>query len=200
MLKAFESILGNSIYAPLLLWKKGERDALRSLPHGFAKRVIPLFTMPPAGEFDHDTGTILSLAEHIRHFGPRLHESRGQLPVFIDAAWLDQRTAADTTQHPLASLLERARLAGAQAWPATSLDRSPAYQAAISKARKVHGLPVALRLRFDELDLIDCANSSIRTVSTDRLPSLRVCSLHRRRVSSHRQSIGVCGSDDRKDQ
>jgi hypothetical protein len=152
MLADLERRLQNSLYMPKLPWKKGEIDAFKTAGRQVNAITTPIFVMPPAGAFDHDTQRILSPAEHIRTFGPRLREARGNHPVFVDAIHLDdQRHRGAFNIHPLTALLERARLAQAQAWPVTSYGRSEAYQEAVAKARLLHGSPVAFQIRLADL-------------------------------------------------
>ena len=138
---------------PVLPWKQGERDAFKTISPEISERIIPIFEMPPAGDYDHELERILSPAEHLRNFGPRLFRSRGRLPVFIDASQIDDaRHSIDGGTHPLTALIERARLAGAQAWPVATLEMSDAHRLAAKEARHRHDSPLAIRLRLSELE------------------------------------------------
>jgi hypothetical protein len=137
---------------PKLPWKKGEIDAFGSASSTVNNFTTPIFVIPPAGAFDHEKKRILSPAEHIRLFGPRLEEARQNRPVFVDAVYLDDaRHRAAFNVHPLTALLERARLGRARAWPLTSYGRSDEYQQAVAKAHLVHGSPVAMQIRLADL-------------------------------------------------
>jgi hypothetical protein len=143
---AVRNSLNDVWYMPMLPWKQGERIALRTINRISQDRIIPVFTMPPAGAFDHEVGYIPTPAEHISRFGKRLFEVWGRRPAFMDAIYLDdERHRTDPTIHPLTALLERARLAGAQVWPVTGFGRSDDYQKAVARARQRDSLPVALR-------------------------------------------------------
>jgi len=113
---------------------------------------IPIFIVPPAGDFDHDLGKILAPADHVKLFGKKLYDSRGKRPAFIDAVYLDdERHRVDSTTHPLTALIERALIAGAIAWPLTSIGRSDDYQEAVAKAHLRHQMPVAMQLSLADL-------------------------------------------------
>lgn len=152
MLAAHRDWLKNARYMPKLPWKKGERDAFRTASSKINTDTVPIFIIPPAGDFDHDMGRITSPAEHVRMFGPRLWEARKDKPVFIDARYLDDdRHRIEFNVHPVTALLERARLAKAHAWPLTSYGRSDAYQEAVAKAHIQHGYPIAMQIGLSDL-------------------------------------------------
>ena len=148
---------------PKLPLKKGERDAFNTTSAFVNDHWTPIFVVPPAGDFDHDVGRITTPAEHVRLFGKRLFESRRNRPNFIDALYLDdERHRVAFNVHPLTALLERARLAHAQAWPLTSYGRSDAYQEAVAKAHLAHQCPVGIQISLAELGM---ANLSTRVTS-----------------------------------
>lgn len=148
------TLLAGAWYMPKLPWKKGERDAFKTIRALINAMTIPIFMIPPAGEFDHEIGYIPSPAEHIQLFGKRLFECRGKRAAFIDALYLDdeRHRAADPNIHPLTALLERARLTHAVAWPLTSIGRSDGYQEAVAKAHLLHQMPVAMQISLAELE------------------------------------------------
>jgi hypothetical protein len=152
MLAAHRRWLLETLYMPKLPWKQGEREAFKTTHPSINRVTTPIFIVPPAGDFDHEVGHIPSPAEHILLFGPRLFESRQQRPVFVDAAYLDdERHSTGLGAHPLYALLERARLAKAQAWPLTGLGRSDAYQEATAKFHLLHSVPVAMEINLADL-------------------------------------------------
>ncbi|UYO41002.1 beta family protein [Rhodopseudomonas palustris] len=152
MLATSEQFLKQSLYAPKLPFKKGEIAAFKSAPTLTNNQTVPIFVIPPAGSFDHDAEKVLSPADHIRVFGPRIWEARRDRPVFVDAVYLDdERHRAAFNVHPLTALLERARLNRAKAWPVTSYGRSDDYQAAVAKAHLSNGVPVAIQIRLADL-------------------------------------------------
>jgi hypothetical protein len=152
MLAAHRSWLSNVVYMPMLPWKKGERDAFKSAGRLINDVTAPIFVIPPAGDFDHEVGYIPTPAQHVLSFGPRLFEARRQRPVFVDAKYLDDaRHRIDPKTHPLFALLERARLAGAQAWPLTALGRSDEYQEAVARFHLKNDVPVAMEIALADL-------------------------------------------------
>lgn len=171
MLAAHKAPLAQLAYAPKLIWKTGECEAFKTASDFFNGVAIPIFLIPPAGDFDHETKSILSPADHIRSFGTRLKKSRGSRPVFVDASYVDDdRHRIAFNVHPLTALLERARLAGAQAWPLTSYGRSDPYQEAVAKAHLRHNVPVAVQISIAELGsatLSDRLKSVCNQVSCD---------------------------------
>jgi Beta protein len=152
MSPAYRKLLATAAYVPKIPWKKGERDAFKTTSFLVNDVTIPIFVVPPAGDFDHDLGKILTPVDHIKQFGKRLYESRGKRPVFIDAGFLDnERHKIDSSVHALTALIERALLAGAIAWPATSIGRSDEYQEAVARAHLRHQMPVAVQVSISDL-------------------------------------------------
>jgi Beta protein len=152
MSPAYKMLLATAAYLPKIPWKKGERDAFKTVRPILNDLTIPIFIVPPAGDFDHEAGKILAPAEHVKLFGKKLYESRGKRPAFIDAIYLDdERHRIDPTTHPLTALIERALIAGATAWPLTSIGRSDNYQEAVAKAHLRHQMPVAMQLSLADL-------------------------------------------------
>lgn len=142
------SLLRSVSYVPILKWKAGERLALSTLRAPLRGRLVPLFLMPPSGDFDHKKGRRLTPLEHIRLFGKRLHDAWGRSPVFVDAIGIDDEThRVGLTVHPLTELLGRAHAARALACPATTLDRSLSYQEAVRRFVAHHPhLPICIRV------------------------------------------------------
>jgi Beta protein len=158
MLAAHKTWLAHSAYMPKLPWRKAEQDVFKTASRLANSLTTPIFTVPPAGDFDHDAGRITTPAEHVRGFGAKLAASRKQAPVFVDAVYLDnERHRVDTGVHPLTALLERARLLGALAWPLTSFARSDEYQEAVAKYHLRHRSPVALEIGLSDLGTPDLA-------------------------------------------
>lgn len=141
-------LLRSVSYVPILKWKAGERLALSTFRRSLRGRLVPLFLMPPSGDFDHEKGRRLTPLEHIRLFGKRLHDAWGRSPVFVDAIGIDDDAhRAGLTVHPLTELLGQANAARALACPATTLDRAPDYQEAVRRfvAHNSH-LPICVRV------------------------------------------------------
>jgi hypothetical protein len=143
----------HTCHLSILKWKQGESTAL-STARIVRERLIPMFEMPPAGDFDHEKQRPLSPTEHIRLFGPRLRERWGQRPAFVDAVTIDDEPhRQDLARHPLTELLERARLARALALPVTAIGRSEEYQRATRRfVESSPGLPICFRATSADLD------------------------------------------------
>lgn len=128
------SLLRSVSYLPILKWKMGEYRALGSLTPEDQAQIAPLMVVPPAGDYDPEAGRPLEPAEHIKSFGSRVFANWGRRPLFVDALYVDdERHAGASGIHPLTSLLGRARVEGANAYPATALGRSREYQAAVAQ-------------------------------------------------------------------
>lgn len=148
-------LLRSVSYLPIVKWKAGERRALETLWPSRRGSLVPLFEMPPAGDFDHEEQRTLSPTEHIRLFGKRLYDAWGRSLAFVDAKAVDDDThKAGLSAHPLTELLERARLARALACPATSLTHSSEYQDAVRRFTSRHPhLPIAIRVNpLDDME------------------------------------------------
>jgi hypothetical protein len=149
MLRRFD----HTCHLSILKWKQGESTALGTarIP---PERLIPLFDMPPAGDFDHEKQRPLSPTEHIRLFGRRLRERWGRRVAFVDAIMIDDELHKQgRANHPLTELLERARLAQALALPVTGIGRSEDYQRAIRRfVDNSPGLPICFRVTSADLD------------------------------------------------
>jgi hypothetical protein len=149
MLRSFD----HTCHLSILKWKQGESTAL-STARIARGRLIPLFDMPPAGDFDHEKQRPLSPTEHIRLFGRRLRDRWGQRVAFVDAIMIDDEMHKEgLTRHPLTELLERARIAKALALPVTSIGRSGEYQQATRRFMENNpGLPICFRAAPSDLD------------------------------------------------
>lgn len=143
--------LQNATYLATLKWKQGEIKSLRTFG-GDKSDLAILFDIPPAGDYDHELGTVLEPTEYLKQFGSRLQKSWGRRGVFIDAAKVDdERHKAGLGVHPLTELLERARMAEALAFPVTGPDRSSEYQAAVLRFADANpSMPIGIRIRAAE--------------------------------------------------
>jgi len=143
-----KDILRSVSYLPIVKWKAGERRALATLHARRRSALVPLFYMPPSGDFDHDSGRRLKPLEHIMKFGQRLHDIWGRRLVFVDAMGIDDDIHQQVLQvHPLTELLGRAHMVGALACPATAMDRSAGYQDAVRRFAERHvELPICVRV------------------------------------------------------
>lgn len=128
------ALLRSINYLPILKWKMGEYKALGTLSPDHQDQIAPLMVVPPAGDYDPEAGRPLEPVEHLKSFGSRAFTNWGRRPLFVDALYVDdERHAGQSGVHPLTSLLGRARSEGANAYPATSIDRSREYQAAVAR-------------------------------------------------------------------
>lgn len=140
--------LRNSTYLATLKWKQGEIKSLRTF-RGQKNDLAVMFDIPPAGDYDHELGTILEPTEYLKQFGSRLQKAWGRRGVFIDAAKVDdERHRAGLSVHPLTELLERARMAESLAFPVTGPGRSTEYQAAVIRFAEANpSMPIGIRVQ-----------------------------------------------------
>lgn len=146
--------VSSALYAPMFRWKLGEVKSLAGLSGEFADRVLPIFAIPPGADFDWEELKTFTATEHIRHFGKRLHDCWGSRPAFVDVHALEEERLIDELGiHPLTALTERARLAGANAFPLVMLGSSQATIAAASTFLSRHEQAMwCLRIKLAELD------------------------------------------------
>jgi hypothetical protein len=149
MLRPFD----HTCHLSILKWKQGESTALGTA-RITSERLIPLFEMPPAGDFDHEERRPLTPTEHIRFFGRRLRQRWGQRAAFVDAEMIDDDMHKQgLARHPLTELIEKARIARALALPVTSIGRSDDYQRATRKfVANNSRFPICLRATSANLD------------------------------------------------
>ncbi|WP_121118401.1 beta family protein [Croceibacterium ferulae] len=150
-----------AIYLPQLKWKAGERRALKSVSSARSGRVLPAFKIPPAGSFDPDQQRVLTTVEYLHSFGRQLADCWDRRLAFIDAELIDdQRHSAVVTDHPLTALIERARLAGANAAPVFGLRNSAAYYQAVQRyAERNPAAPACFRLELGEIESVSSAET-----------------------------------------
>lgn len=155
------------IYLPQAKWKAGERRAFRTSDALREGRLAPVFKIAPAGSFDPDEQRVLSTTEYLHSFGAQLAESCGRRLAFIDVELIDdERHANAVGVHPLTELLERSRLAGANAAPVFSLSSSPDYMAAIGRNFRSDPNAIScLRIALHELETIQSANELVEIVA-----------------------------------
>lgn len=154
------------IYLAQAKWKAGERLAFRTSDALREGRLAPVFKIAPAGSFDPDLQRVLSTTEYLHRFGAQLAESCGRRLAFIDVELIDdERHANAVGVHPLTELLERSRLAGANAAPVFSLSSSTAYMSAIERYfRKDRNAISCLRIALHDLETIQSSDELVEIV------------------------------------
>lgn len=148
------------MYLPILKGKLGEYCGVRAVADELKPFIAPVIVVAPASDLDHERGRPLIPAEHVRLFGPRLVNSWGKRPSFIDAVNLDDEWHKnDLKDHPLSALIQRARSVGALSLPMTALDRSPEYQTAVKRAFQLDRYGIGLRLNLQNIEFEALTNS-----------------------------------------
>lgn len=156
-----------AIYMPQMKWKAGERRALKSVRSARSGRVLPAFKIPPAGGFDPDQQRVLTTVEYLHSFGRQLADCWDRRLALIDAELIDDQHHSEAAgDHPLTALIERARLAGANASPIFSLGNSQDYHEAVRRyAKRDPAASACLRIKLQELESIQNAESLIEFVN-----------------------------------
>ncbi len=158
--------ISRAIYMPQIKWKAGERRALKSVHSARSGRLIPAFKIPPAGIFDPDQQRVLTTVEYLHSFGRQLADCWERRLALIDVELIDdQQHSEAVADHPLTALIERARLAGANAAPIFGLGNSPGYHAAVRRyAERDQRPPACFRIRLEELENIADAMALVEFV------------------------------------
>ena len=159
--------VSQAVYMPQMKWKAGERRALKSARSTRGGRVLPAFKIPPAGGFDPEQQRALSTVEYLHSFGRQLADCWDRRLALIDAELIDdQHHSEAVADHPLTALIERSRLAGANAAPIFTLGNSPDYQRAVRRyaERSLNG-PACFRIKLEDLENVDNSRSLLEFVS-----------------------------------
>lgn len=152
------------IYVPQAKWKYGERNAIGKLSSEIADRVLPIFRLPPPGDFDPELGKTLTPELYLKSFGGQLAEARGRRPSFIDGTAIQELTNHESGQFFFSELLERGRLAGGMPIPVFSSKNSPNYCDAAQQFAKRHANGAAcLRIELSDLEFLD-DRQSLRSI------------------------------------
>jgi hypothetical protein len=139
-------------YIPILLWKGGERRGLKAVREKMAKDVFPLITVteetfadqPETVRSDAVKASVAFADELTRHWGAR--------PFYLDATAI-QPSARGI--HPLIDTAKQCRERGARLTPATTLDASESYEAAVIEVARIDKGGVALIVTLDEFNSLE---------------------------------------------
>lgn len=141
-------------YLPQLKWKAGECRALSTVVRRVSERVLPAFTIMPAGDFDVEADRVLSPIEHLQTFGRRLANNWGRRLAFVDGRLVDDELhAAGLAVHPLTELLERASLEGGNCAPVVTAQNSPQYLEAVARfVSRQRNMPICYKVSLSNLE------------------------------------------------
>jgi len=143
-------------YAPQAKWKAGERLAFAGLPRDLARCTLPIFKLPPPGDYDPDLESATTAETYLRNFGRQMGECRGRLPTCVDGELLRDIKNEATGKSVFAELMERARLHGATPIPVCSVDSSTDYiQDVVSYLRHSGTSSVCIRINLSHLETCD---------------------------------------------
>lgn len=143
--------LSPDAYVPSLRWRLGEYQALTRLTDAAKARVFPFIVVPEI-EFDFEKWEPKkSLHEHVEPFAGRYKAKWNTRPAWIDVHPKIQAGIMDDGKLPIEHVFDALRSLGSNAVPVTSLDGTPAINAAVSAAVRQDGRGVGLRLRIAHL-------------------------------------------------
>ncbi|HEV2515559.1 MAG TPA: hypothetical protein VGV07_09940 [Devosia sp.] len=135
-------------YVPFLRWKSGEKEALRNLSPTARLNVVPFFLLGADNFKDKKATKKSSSIPAPSVFAMEALGSWGTAPFFLDASPLPNDASG---AHPLTNIASSVLSSGGQPIPATSLNASPAYSAAVQSVVHTQQLGVALRVTLSEM-------------------------------------------------
>lgn len=130
-------------YMPVLRWKRGEFDALRSLFQPDRAAMIPMVEMLD-DTVDFDTPTLPGAQPDVEVAVTRLARVWGTTPIFIDTQALDVQTPP--SPHPVLQVFAAARSSQVAAVPVATLEGSVAFTTALAQTIRTDGRGCAIRV------------------------------------------------------
>jgi hypothetical protein len=138
-------------YVPSLRWRMGEYQALSRLSEEAKARVVP-FVVIPEIEFDFEEwAPKKTVQEHVGPFAKRFRQKWGMRPAWIDVHPKIHAQPMDSGKLPIAHVFDELHVVWNNAVPVTSLDGSPAINAAVAAIVKTDGLGVGIRVRIEHV-------------------------------------------------
>lgn len=155
------------IYAPQAKWKYGERTAIARLRGEMADRLLPLFRLPPPGDFDPELEKTITPELYLKTFGAQLAEARGRRPALLDGTAIQDLYNEDSGKLFFAELLERGRLAGGLPIPVIDEKCGKSYtSASVAFAKRATNGSVCLRIGVTDLEFIESRETMISSVAS----------------------------------
>jgi hypothetical protein len=165
------------IYVPQAKWKFGERAAIGRLQPEVANRIVPIFRLPPPGDFDPDLERTVTADLYLKCFGSQLADARGKRPTLLDGSAIEELRNEDTGALFFAELLERGRIAGGLPIPVIGAKNNQAYkEASVAFAKRSTDGSVCFRIDVAELEFIESREALRAMIETYDLRAER-CSL-----------------------
>jgi hypothetical protein len=137
-------------YVPSLRWRMGEYQALFRLTDAAKARVVPFIVIPEI-EYDFEEERPKhTLQEHVESFPRRYKAKWGGRPAWIDVHPKINTLKMDGGKLPIAWVFDELDLRS-NAVPATSLDATPAINAAVAMIIGKDGRGVGIRARIEHV-------------------------------------------------
>lgn len=143
--------LAPDTYVPSLRWRMGESQALWRLSNAAKDRVVPFIVIPEI-EFDFEAwAPKKSVHEHVHPFAARYQKKWGMREAWIDVHPKIHALKMDDGRLPIAYIFDELRKLGNTAIPVTSMDGTPAINAAVSAIVKTDGRGLGIRARIEHV-------------------------------------------------
>jgi hypothetical protein len=137
-------------YAPCLLWKQGEYQAISRLPFKTKQLFTPLIEIPNIGyDFENETKA-KTIDAHLAPFAKRVYEKWGRQPCFVDLNFIGSDEHMATGIHPVRFVFDKLRERMCSAIPVTGLDRNNAYQQEIKNIAAQDKSGICLRIKIEQ--------------------------------------------------
>ena len=134
-----------SHYVPILAAKRGERIALRHLPHSIHRGFTPLLEVPKVAMVDWRIRKRKPLLDHLKYFVKRLGlDSKKVGRFFLDVPHLLNPHELVAGKHPVSFLFSER--AGLNMVPVSGPERDSAYQSAVRGVVESYGRGLCLRI------------------------------------------------------
>lgn len=160
------------IYVPQAKWKFGERNAIGRQKPEIADRIVPLFRLPPPGDFDPELGKTITPELYLKSFGGQLHEARGRRPSLLDGTAIQELTNEESGDFLFAELLERAQLMGGRPIPVFSSKNTNEYcNVACRFARRHTEGAACLRIDLSDLEFLEDRKALLNLIDEAELSS-----------------------------
>ncbi|MCJ2011798.1 beta family protein [Methylobacterium sp. J-076] len=134
-------------YIPILRWKEGEKNAIRSLLPADKANMTPMFLLEPEQYKVRKATKKTAAVPSADHFVAQVAAFWGKDAFYLDASGI---AAPAGTQHPVIAIAAAARAHGLKLIPATPLGAPAAYTAAVAAIVQQDQEGVALRIDLQE--------------------------------------------------
>jgi Beta protein len=134
-------------YIPVLRWKRGEKRGIKAVPEPMSKDVCPLIIVTPNTFADRKETARREAMPAPEIFADDVYKHWGARPFYLDASDVEPSARGI---HPMMVTAKLCRELGAHLIPATTLDASASYDAALLQVAREDKRGVALRIKLRE--------------------------------------------------